>query len=87
MKEDAKANGHTFTYIGIPLIGQGYPSIFIEGTKAILAFIPLSTKGHPLKGPAHEPFLCTAATLLCVHDQYPQTVTKLGISIAGNWSH
>jgi len=87
MREDAEANGRTFTYIGIPLIGQGYPSIFIKGTKAILAFVPLSTKGHPLKGPAHEPFLHTAAVLLCMHDQYPQTVIKLGISIAGNRSH
>jgi hypothetical protein len=60
--------GRPFTYIGIPLIGQGYPITHIEGTRAILSFLPLTVKGTtPCGGALREAFLQAAAALLAVH--------------------
>ncbi|KAI0280730.1 hypothetical protein BC826DRAFT_1111937 [Russula brevipes] len=42
MEEDAHKKGRTFSYLGIPRVGNGYQSAHIEGTKAILACVPLT---------------------------------------------
>lgn len=53
-----------FKYIGIPLVGQGYQTAHIKGTRALLSFLPLTIKGGTARGPLRDAFLCAAAVLL-----------------------
>jgi len=80
-KEDA-----SFKYTGIPHIGQGYQTVHINGTKAILRFIPCASKGP--KGPTcaviKDTFLRAAATLLIVPEGYQHIIKQLGLTIAPN---
>ena len=80
-KEDA-----SFKYTGIPQVSQGYQTVHINGTKAILCFIPHASKGP--KGPTctiiKDAFLHAAATLLIVPEHYQHIIKQLGLTIAPN---
>ena len=76
----------SFKYIGIPYVVQGYQTVHLNGTKAILGFIPHAFKGT--KGPTCKPirnaFLHTAAMLLIVPERYQHIIERLGLIIAPN---
>jgi hypothetical protein len=75
--------GESFKYIGIPLVGKGYQTAHIEGTRALLSFLPLTMKGNALKGgPLRNAFLHSAAALLAVPERYTRTLTSLHQEIA-----
>jgi hypothetical protein len=68
--------GH-FSYIGIPLVGNGYQSAHIEGNRALLAFLPLNIRGTAIcKGPLWYNFLSAAVALLGVPQRYEQLLTQ-----------
>ena len=72
-----------FKYPGIPRVGQGYQTAHIEGTKALLKFLPVPAGPISIaQRTIREYFLRAAATLLCVPEQYTQVLDRLGVSIA-----
>ena len=75
-------SGGTFKYVGIPLVGQGYQTVHIEGTRALLSFFPLTIKGATVRGLLRDAFLRAAAALLCVPERYTQVLAQLGQGIA-----
>lgn len=80
--------GHPFSYSGIPLVGQGYPTAYIEGARALLSLLPLTKKGTiPRGGELRDAFLRSAATLLAVHGRYQLVLAELGERIAPARSH
>lgn len=73
--------GKTSTFCGIPLVDKGYQKAHIEGAKALLAFLPLTTKGTVIRGTIRDHFLRVAATLLCVPGKYGAMTTANRIPI------
>jgi hypothetical protein len=83
-----QSGGRPFSYSGIPLVGQGYPTAYIEGARALLSLLPLTKKGSiPRGGELRDAFLRSAAALLAVHGRYPLVLAELGERIAPARSH
>jgi hypothetical protein len=70
-----------FKYPGIPLIGPGYQTAHIEGTKAILLFIPCKPSGGYVCGPLRDTFSHTTAALLSMPECYQEMLTQLELDI------
>jgi hypothetical protein len=69
-------------YIGIPLVGQGYQRVHLEGAKALLSFLPLNKRGTSVRlGPLRDAFLRHAAVLLAVPECYQRQLTALGVVV------
>lgn len=81
-REHGAAKNQPFVYPGIPLVENGYQNAHIEGTRAMLAYLPVTGKGATVRGPPRSAFLRAAATLFCVPEQYALTLEQLGIDIA-----
>jgi len=81
MQKNYSQSGDTFKYIGIPLVCQSYQTAHLDGARAILMFIP-RTKGTTFRDPLRIAFLCAAAALLSVPDQYQEVLAQLGQAIA-----
>jgi hypothetical protein len=71
----------TFSFLGIPLINQGYQTAHIKGMKAVLTFLPCKHRGSSTHGPLWDPFLRAAAMLLCVPGQYLDMLSCIGKEI------
>jgi hypothetical protein len=74
-----------FTYVGIPVSepgrGPGYQVAHIDGTRALLAFLPLNSRGAVTSGPIRDAFLRAASALLSVPERYSQVLAQLGLTI------
>jgi hypothetical protein len=60
-------------------VGQGYQKAHIEGTKALLKFLPLSFTASTNRSPLRDAFLRAAAMLLCVPERYSQVLDQLDL--------
>ncbi len=79
MREHPQSEGN-FKFLGIPCVCQGYQVPHIEGARALLGFLPRH-KGSTIRGPLRDVFLCNAATLLCMPEQYQWVTTQIGVTI------
>jgi hypothetical protein len=69
---------------GLPRVCDNYLTVHMEGTRAVLAFLPQSSKGRKAvpRNKLRWAFLGAVATLVGVPERYKETVVRLGISIA-----
>jgi hypothetical protein len=66
-----------FRYTGIPFVGKGFQTAHIEGTRALLIFLPWNFNGSAIhRGPLRTHFLSVAAALLGVPQRYEQLITQ-----------
>jgi hypothetical protein len=76
-----------FIYLGIPLVGQGYLNVHIDGAKAILSHLTPNTKGSITRTPLRDAFIRAAALLLCVPGRYMRVLDGLSLKISKKRSH